>query len=583
VKRNSLARLWSYLGRDKWLLGLAMLLDLVWAAANSLGITWSIKTIMNAASVRSLPMLVIGAEYLVATVAVMAIFGPAGGYLVSLVTERAARSLRSRIFAAALGGEAKHLDSRESGDTIARLVNDVETAKQGYATLHDGVSQVWQLLWSLGTLLVMNWPLAVAAMGFALLCFLASVGFAKPLKSLSLAYQAGLSTVTESATNLLSGVATVKGLRAAEAASARFDAVTEEHLAVGRKRARVMGLQNGVMNAMPFVALSAMIYVAGRAVFGQGIPAGDAVALAQLSTRCLFPLTILGNVWATLQLNLAAVDRVSEGIEIPQERTPESDIAGASESGCASAPTSASSPALNLAGSALESEHMSNLAGSPPSIEFRNVSFAYNGQKQVLNNVSFAVAGGQRMALAGSSGSGKTTVLKLLLGMYAPGDGAVLLGGIDVRKLSLKEVRRAVAVLPQEPWLFPGTIKENILLGKAGATDEEVVRAARLAHAHEFIEALPSGYDTVLDERGSNLSGGQRQRLCLARAFLKDAPVLFLDEPTASVDAESERLISDAVERLSEGRTVVTIAHTSAMLERADTRVILEAGRVVPA
>lgn len=226
---------------------------------------------------------------------------------------------------------------------------------------------------------------------------------------------------------------------------------------------------------------------------------------------------------------------------------------------------------------------MSNLAGSPPSIEFRNVSFAYNGQKQVLNNVSFAVAGGQRMALAGSSGSGKTTVLKLLLGMYAPGDGAVLLGGIDVRKLSLKEVRRAVAVLPQEPWLFPGTIKENILLGKAGATDEEVVRAARLAHAHEFIEALPSGYDTVLDERGSNLSGGQRQRLCLARAFLKDAPVLFLDEPTASVDAESERLISDAVERLSEGRTVVTIAHTSAMLERADTRVILEAGRVVPA
>jgi len=570
MKRGSLARLWSYLGKDKWLFVLAALLDLVWAAANTLGITWALKTIMNAASVRSLPMLMAGARYLVATVILMAVFGPAGSFLVSLVTERTARTLRSRIFASALGAEAAYLDSHESGDTISRLVNDVETAKQGYATLHDSVSQVWQLLWSLGTLFAMNWPVAVAAMGFAGVCFAASVGFARPLKSLSLAYQSALGRVTESATDLLSGVATVKGLHAEEAASARFDAVTGQHLAIGRKRAGLMGLQNGVLNAMPFVALTAMIYVAGRAVFGQGLPAGDAVALAQLSTRSLFPLTVLGNLWASLQLNLAAVDRVSEGLEIPQE-------------GSTGKPSGTGSPAGPApAGDLLPTEAPGlPIAGGPPSIEFRNVSFAYNGDKKVLHNISFFVPGGQKMALAGSSGSGKTTVLKLLLGMYAPCDGTVLLRGVDVRQMPLEELRRTIAVLPQEPWLFPGTVKENILLGKAGATDEEVVRAARLAHAHEFIEALPAGYDTVLDERGSNLSGGQRQRLCLARAFLKDAPVLFLDEPTSSVDAESERLISDAVERLSEGRTVVTIAHTAAMLERADTRVILEAGRVV--
>jgi ABC-type multidrug transport system fused ATPase/permease subunit len=136
-------------------------------------------------------------------------------------------------------------------------------------------------------------------------------------------------------------------------------------------------------------------------------------------------------------------------------------------------------------------------------------------------------------------------------------------------------------VVPQEPWLFPGTVRDNILLGRSDATIEDVVKAAQQANAHDFIEALPQGYETVLDERGGNLSGGQRQRLCLARAFLKDAPVLFLDEPTSSVDAESERLIGEAVERLAAGRTVVTIAHTEKMMDRVDLRVVLDDGRAV--
>ena len=353
---------------------------------------------------------------------------------------------------------------------------------------------------------------------------------------------------------MLSGVAMVKSLNAEQTVAGRFDEVTEDHLSVGRTRARVLGTQSGVMNAMPFLALAGMIYVAGSAVLAGSQSPGDAVALVQLSSRSLFPFTMLGSIWATFQQNLAAVDRVEEALQIPQEeqRTP-----------------SGNDPAVSLA------------FGRTPSIEFRDVSFGYNCDRQVLEHVSFTLPGGDRMALHGSSGSGKTTVLKLLLGMYAPGAGTITLGDVDVRSLPLEALRGSIAVVPQEPWLFPGTVRENILLGRADATREDVIRAAELAHAHEFIEALPQGYDTVLDERGANLSGGQRQRLCLARAFLKDAPVLFLDEPTSAVDAESERLIGESVERLSAGRTVVTIAHTAEMLDKADVRIVLDGGRAI--
>lgn len=554
MRRNSLARLMSYLDKDRWLFTLAILLDMVWVIAASLGIALSVRLIMNATAVHSLDMLLSGAKYLVLVAVVQAVFGPLGGHLVSVASERAARAVRQRMFEATLHGTATYLDAKESGNTISRLVNDVETAKQGYGTIFNATSQIMLIMFSIGALVIWSWPVAVAVLGFAALCFAASAAFAKPIKALSQGYQSGLARVTESATNILSGVAMVKGLDAETIVAGRFNSVAGDHLSVGRKRAGVMGLQNGVMNAIPWLALSGMIAVTGSRVFAGSLTPGDAIALVQLSTRSIFPFTILGNLWATLQQNLAAADRVHEALHIPQEEQVE-----------LSEPSSTEAVADS---------------GASPSIEFQDVDFSY-GDKQVLSAVSFLLPAGRKMALAGSSGSGKTTILKLLLGMYNPGSGSIRLGDVDLSDIPLTALRKAIAVVPQDPWLFPGTITDNILLGKSEATHEDVVKAARLANAHEFIEALPQGYDTVLDERGSNLSGGQRQRLCLARAFLKDAPVLFLDEPTSSVDAESERLIGEAVERLSEGRTVVTIAHTAKMMDSADVRVMLDAGRAV--
>jgi ABC-type multidrug transport system fused ATPase/permease subunit len=165
-----------------------------------------------------------------------------------------------------------------------------------------------------------------------------------------------------------------------------------------------------------------------------------------------------------------------------------------------------------------------------------------------------------------------------MLAMYKADAGTIRLGGQDIAGMSLDVLRRRIAVVPQEAWLFPGTVRDNILIGKPGASQDEIESAVASANANEFIDMLPDGYETVLQERGSNLSGGQRQRLSLARAFLKNAPVLILDEATSSVDAESERLIDEAIDRLSEGRTVVTIAHSERMAESATVRIRLESG-----
>jgi ATP-binding cassette subfamily B protein len=216
-------------------------------------------------------------------------------------------------------------------------------------------------------------------------------------------------------------------------------------------------------------------------------------------------------------------------------------------------------------------------------IVFERVSFAYQTRREIpaLRDVSFHIRPGERVALVGPSGAGKTTVLQLLLRFYDPEAGRIYLDGVPIERLRLRDLRRRLSLVPQEPVIFADTVRANILFGRPEAGEEEVVEAARAAAAHDFIMALPQGYDTWLGERGVLLSGGQKQRIAIARAILRDAPVLLLDEATSSLDAESERAVQEAVERLSRGRTTLVIAHRLATVKRADRILVLEAGRLV--
>jgi ATP-binding cassette subfamily B protein len=211
-----------------------------------------------------------------------------------------------------------------------------------------------------------------------------------------------------------------------------------------------------------------------------------------------------------------------------------------------------------------------------------HVSFAYGDGEPVLRDISFEVHPGARVGIAGPTGAGKTTLINLLARMYDPTDGAVLLDGVDLRDYTLDDLRGQFGIVLQEPVLFSTTLAENIAYAKPEATTAEIVAAARAANAHDFIAALPGGYDTLVGERGLRLSGGERQRVSLARAFLKDAPILIFDEPTSSIDMATEEIIMQAMDRLMEGRTTFIIAHRLHTLARCDVRLMLERGRLVP-
>jgi subfamily B ATP-binding cassette protein MsbA len=216
-------------------------------------------------------------------------------------------------------------------------------------------------------------------------------------------------------------------------------------------------------------------------------------------------------------------------------------------------------------------------------ITFENVCFSYNTGPQVLHDISFEIAPGEVVALAGLSGSGKSTIASLVPRLYDPTSGAVLLDGFDLRQVTQESLRAHLGTVPQDTTLFHGSVRDNIAYGRPGATDEQVREAARRANAEKFILQLPQGFDTPVGERGCRLSGGQRQRIAIARALLRDPKVLILDEATSSLDAESERLVQDALNNLMEGRTTLIIAHRFATIWRANKIIVLENGHIAEA
>jgi ABC-type multidrug transport system fused ATPase/permease subunit len=214
-------------------------------------------------------------------------------------------------------------------------------------------------------------------------------------------------------------------------------------------------------------------------------------------------------------------------------------------------------------------------------VTYENVEFAYAGREHTLEGINFDIEPGSRVAVIGPTGAGKTTLVSLLMRFYDPAEGRILLDGRDIKDITLQSLRDQISIVLQEPLLFTGSIKDNIAYGKLGASEEEIVAAAEAANAHDFISRLPAGYETTVGERGARFSGGERQRICAARAFLKDAPILILDEPTSSVDSKTEAVILDALERLMEGRTTFLIAHRLSTVRHADVLLVLDHGELV--
>jgi ABC-type multidrug transport system fused ATPase/permease subunit len=442
-----------------------------------------------------------------------------------------------------------------SGNALSVLTNDVSVAEKAYQDdLYTLVEASAQGFSAAVMMLLINWPLALLIVLSGLAPLAVNALFAGPLRSAGQAVQSNLGKLSERMTDLLAGYQVVRTFNLGEWILSRFEQANDAVLESSMRRVRLdsaLAAGNnlaGIFTFLPMV-IGAYLVMIGQTTFGAYI------ILVQLNNQIMYFMYSMSGVVSRIQSALAAADRILALLDSPLE--PER---------YAASPAAGSLPSKNGHGSM---------------VAFRDVTFAYNGGENILNALSFDVAAGQFVAFAGPSGGGKSTIFKLLLGCYPVKGGALYIAGKPLSDYPLAALRDQIAYVPQDAYLFSGTIYENIRYGKPDASEADIHAAAKAAFAHEFITEFPDGYQTVVGERGARLSGGQRQRIAIARAFLKNAPILLLDEATSALDSESEQIVQRALEVLMRGRTTLVIAHRFSTIIQADAIHVIAGGQVV--
>jgi ATP-binding cassette, subfamily B, bacterial len=442
-------------------------------------------------------------------------------------------------------------EDKQTGQLMSRMVNDSDLLEQLVAhAIPDLLVNILMLIGVTAVLALMSWRLALLSMLPIPLIVVAMRGFARYVRPAFRHRQVQLGELNAALNDNISGIREIQ-------------AFTREDSEADRIWSRIVRYRDSLLRALrlmavfhPSVEFTAalgtiiLIYFGGRLMLGGTLSVADLVAFFLYLDLLYQPVRALSGVWENVQQALAGADRIAELLEQEPDVTQRPD-------------------AVELPGRA------------EGAIGFRDVSFRYSAGDMVLQHIDLDIAPGSVVALVGPTGVGKTTLSMLIPRFYDVTDGSIFLDGHDIRDLTLASLRRQISIVLQEVFLFHGTVGENILFGRPGATEGEMKAAARIANAHAFIEELPEGYETLIGERGVKLSGGQRQRLAIARAVLKDAPILILDEATSSVDTETEMLIQQALERLMVGRTTVVIAHRLSTIRNADQIVALQEGRIV--
>lgn len=441
-------------------------------------------------------------------------------------------------------------DRAETGQLLSRTVQDVERIRflTGRALLRlvDGGVLL------LGTAAILVWVnplLALLAMCTMPLLAFRTYTFARQLRPISLAIQQQLAVLTTRLEQNLRGVRVVKAFAQEHAEIERFDRENDEWFRLSIQSTRLQSLNSPVIDLIANVSTVLIIWFGGQLVLQHQMTLGELVSFSAYLAQLVLPVRRLGQIIPALALAAAAAERIFDIID--------------TESEVRQAPDAIALPRIEGA------------------VRFDNVSFAYFQRVHVLSKVSFEVQPGQVIALLGATGAGKSTIVNLIPRFYDPTEGRITIDGYDIRRVTLESLRGQIGMVLQETMLFAASIRENIAFGKPGANEAEILEAARAAHAHEFIRQTPQGYDTPVGERGMTLSGGQRQRVAIARALLMDPRILILDDALSSVDADTERLIQNALERLMRGRTSFVIAQRLSTVRLADLILVLAEGRIV--
>ena len=446
--------------------------------------------------------------------------------------------------------ELAYFEERSTGGLMSILSDDINQLER---FLDIGANEIIQVT---TTVLVIGGAFFILAPSVAWMAMLpmpfilwGSVAFQRLLAPRYAEVREKVSLINARLANNLSGMMTIKSFTAEEYESLR---VAEESDAYQQSNRRAIALSAAFVPLIRMIILAgftALLLFGGMEAIAGRMSVGTYSVLIFLIQRLLWPLTRLGETFDQYQRAMASTNRVMNLLDTPIEI----------HSGDIPLP-------------------IGSVRGE---LEFQHVTFAYNGRSPVIENLSLHIPAGKTIAVVGSTGSGKSTLVKLLLRLYEIDSGTITLDGIDIRDLKFKDLRRAIGLVSQDVFLFHGTVAENIAYGSPEATEYEVMEAAKIAEAHEFITQLPQAYETIVGERGQKLSGGQRQRIAIARAILKNPPILILDEATSAVDNETEAAIQRSLEKITVNRTTIAIAHRLSTVRNADCIYVMEYGKLV--
>jgi ABC transporter fused permease/ATP-binding protein len=476
-------------------------------------------------------------------------------YLMSWLGERVVADLRKRVFDRLVALPLSWFHERRTGEITGRLAADVATVEnivgsQLSVSLRDMVS----LFGGVTLLFVENWRLTLIMLGIVPPIVLGVLLFGRRIRKMSKAVQDRFAETSAHVQEVIGAMATVQSFVREKRESERYGDEIEKYFKDKIELASWRGLFFATMSFAGWFGIAITVWFGGRAVLDGSLTAGDLAAFMLYTFMVAASLGSLAGLWGSLQSAAGATERLFAILdETPAIRDPEVPV------------------------------DLPPRASAPGEVRFDAVTFAYpsRASEDVVKNISLDVKAGEVVALVGRSGSGKTTLTALLQRFYDPREGRVLVDGVDVKTARLADLRARIATVSQEPVLFSGTIAENIAYARPSASRDEVLAAAKEAHADEFIERFADQYEAKIGERGVKLSGGQRQRIAIARALLADPRVLILDEATSSLDAESEALVQAALARLMKGRTTLVIAHRLSTVRDADRIVVLDKGEVV--
>jgi len=521
-------------------------------AASSGAYAWLVKPVLDEIFINRNEALLLGLPVALFAISVLkGAFSYGQNYLMNYVGNQVITDIRQELFNKLIRLPVTYHDANTSGRLVSRVVNDVTVMANAVAgVLKDVFQQGLTFLAMLGVIIYQNWRLGAVSVIVVPLAVLTMTRMGKRLRALAASGQERMGDMASTLQETLSGIRMVKAYGREEAEAERFKASNKAFYDTRMKAIQVSSLGSSHMEVIGVVGVAAIIWYGGSLVISGDMTPGAFFSFLTAMFMAFTPIRKLSGSNNEIQQALAAAERVFSVIDLQTEQ-----------------------------------EIDRGRSDMPPirrSVVYQDVTFLYEGQTvPAVSDIDLEIKAGEMVALVGSSGSGKTTLANLLPRFYEPTAGRLLIDGVDIQSFTLASLRAQIGIVAQDVVLFDDTVLNNISFGRKGATEAEIEQAAKLAYAHDFIERLPQGYQTMIGERGVKLSGGERQRVAIARAILRDPPLLILDEATSALDSESERVVQLALSNLMEHRTTLVIAHRLSTIQRSDRIVVLNRGTIV--